>query len=83
MGGDVCRREKELELTDAPICFFKTLFESPQKELDIFYMIMLSLDILKATSNMFFRRPCTLLYVGIVLYGLQSFFEKTFLFFPI
>ena len=66
----------------APVCFFRTLFGSPQKELDIFNMIILSLDILKVTSRMIFRRPCTLFYVGIVLYGLQSSFSKTFLLFP-
>ena len=65
-----------------PVCFFRTLFGSPQKELDIFNMIILSLDILKVTSKMFIRRPCMFLYVAIVLYGLQSSFSKTFLLFP-
>ena len=61
-------------ISGCPNVFFRTLFGSPQKQPDISFMIMLSLDILKVTSKIFFRRPCTLLYVGIVLYGLQSSF---------
>lgn len=51
---------------------FRTLFGSPQKQPDMSYILMLSLDILKGANKIFFGTVYTLLYVGITLYCLQG-----------